>query len=381
MSDAGVPLQNSFVINFTIPGGTSTISGLQPVLPLGSLIYQGTTDNVLLSSSDVDTYTLAIDPNQTLAVVAKPVTSGMSVTITLISPSGNVIGTATSPTPGAPARLPGVQSSKGGTYTIEISGGPGEYTVTPTLNAYIDPAGYGGPPNTSIATATPIDPYANNFVGKDSRTAVIGALSGGSGGGGLVSTDRYTQGLYSVDASTGASTLIGGLSDFTSFSGMAVDPSSGTTYISDVLGSNWSLATIDRTTGQETILGPQYNESNGAYDTDVHALVISGGNLYGFSYSYGLVEFIKSGGSYNGTYSPVLPYDSMPEPIENAAIDPSSGTIYGIGEFTADIYTIDLSTATATLVGPVGDRFLRHHGPGVHGRQPLLARLPGTHDE
>ena len=39
MSFAGVPLQNSFVINFTIPGGTSTISGLQPVLPLGSLVY------------------------------------------------------------------------------------------------------------------------------------------------------------------------------------------------------------------------------------------------------------------------------------------------------------------------------------------------------
>ena len=40
LSDAGVPLQNNFVINFTMPVGTSTITGLQPVLPLGSLVYQ-----------------------------------------------------------------------------------------------------------------------------------------------------------------------------------------------------------------------------------------------------------------------------------------------------------------------------------------------------
>ena len=208
LSLAGVPLQNNFVINFSMPGGTSTVSGLQPVLPLGSLVYDTTIDNLLISSSDVDTYDLSIDPHQTLGVVVTPVTKTMSVTVTLLSPTGNVLGTATSPSPGAPAVLPAVQSSKGGTYKIEISGGPGEYKLVPTLNAYIDPAGYGGPPNTSIATATPIDPYANKFAGNDDRTAVLGSLSGGGGGGGnWYSTDRYSQGLYSVDKATGASTL------------------------------------------------------------------------------------------------------------------------------------------------------------------------------
>ena len=51
---------------------------------------------LLLTSTDVDTYDLTIDPQQTLAVVATPVTSGMTVTVTLISPTGKVIGTATS---------------------------------------------------------------------------------------------------------------------------------------------------------------------------------------------------------------------------------------------------------------------------------------------
>ena len=48
------------------------------------------------------------------------------------------------------------------------------------MNAYVDPADYGGTPNTSIATATPIDPYANKIAGNDDRTAVLGGLSGGA---------------------------------------------------------------------------------------------------------------------------------------------------------------------------------------------------------
>ena len=91
-----------------------------------------------------------------------------------------MIGTATSPSPGAPAVLPAVQSSKGGTTRSRSPAGRAN-TSLPTLNAYIDPAAYGGPPNSSIATATPIDPYANKFAGNDDRTAVLGTLTGGGG--------------------------------------------------------------------------------------------------------------------------------------------------------------------------------------------------------
>ena len=150
--------------------------------------------------------------------------------------------------------------------------------------------------------------------------------------------------------------MIGPLTDFTSFSGMAVDAKSGTTYISDVLDPStglWSFGTIDRSTGQETIIGPQYDPTFGEYDTDIHALVDVAGTVYGFSYTRGIGTMNTS----NGEFVPLLPFDSMPEPIENAAIDPSTGTVYGIGEFTADIYTINVSTATATLVGSSGTGF------------------------
>ena len=244
-----MPLQNSFVINFTIPGGTSTITGLQPVLPLGSLVYQETIDNLLLSSSDVDTYNLAIDPHQTLSVIVTPVDQehdghGHS---DFAQRNRDRHGDVTEPR--RSAVLPAVQSAKGGTYQIQVSGGPGEYKVEPVLNALVDPAAYGGPPNTSIATAQPIDPYANKIAGNDDRTAVLGGLSAPSGGGGLFSTDRFNQALYSVNSSTGAATLIGPLTDFTSFSGMAILPSGGPTYISDVFSPNTGRGRWPRSTG------------------------------------------------------------------------------------------------------------------------------------
>ena len=55
---------------------------------------------------------------------------------------------------------------------------PGEYKVTPTLNALIDPASYGGPPDDSIANAQPLDPYANTFITGANRTAVLGSIGG-----------------------------------------------------------------------------------------------------------------------------------------------------------------------------------------------------------
>src|SRR5208337_2622744 len=186
----------------TVLEATSTISGLQPVLPLGSLVYQSTVDNVLLSSTDIDTYNLAIDPQQTLAVIVTPLTSSLTATVDLYSPTGKLIGAATSPSPGAPAVLYGVQSSKGGTYQFTVSGGPGEYTIQPILNAYVDPATYGGAPNNSIATATPIDPYGNNFIGRDNRTAVLGSTGSPATFGDALVVEKND--VILIDHATGA---------------------------------------------------------------------------------------------------------------------------------------------------------------------------------
>ena len=44
----------------------------------------------------------------------------------------------------------------------------------------------------------------------------------------------------------------------------------------------------------------------------------------------------------------------MPDVIEDATVAPD-GTVYAIGQTTGDIYTIDVTTATATFVGNPGD--------------------------
>ena len=151
---------------------------MQPVQPQGSLVYETSINNALVSSSDIDIYNLAIDPNQTLGVVVSPSSSLLTLSVSLYSPSGTLLATATSPSPGAAAVLGGVQSSQGGTYQIQVSGGPGEYTIQPVLNASIDPEGYGGTPHDSIATAAAFDSYANNVAGQDNRTAALGTILG-----------------------------------------------------------------------------------------------------------------------------------------------------------------------------------------------------------
>jgi methionine-rich copper-binding protein CopC len=202
---AGNTLTSGLTTNFSVVVGTASISGLQPVQPLGSLVYNTSLDNVLVSSSDVDTYQLSIDPRQTLAVLVTPVTSSMTATITITAPD-NTVTTVTSPSPGAPALIPAIQSLNGGTYVIQVSGGPGEYTIVPTLNALVDPASFGGPPNNTIGTAQPLDAYANNFAGNDNRTAVLGQITGTSAtfGDALVVTTGFSGNVELINKGDGS---------------------------------------------------------------------------------------------------------------------------------------------------------------------------------
>src|SRR5262249_12837669 len=160
-------------------------------------------DDVVVSSTDTATYNLTIDPQQTLAVLITPVTSSMTATITLTAPDGTIT-TVTSPSPGAPALIPAVQSPDGGNYVIQISGGPSEYKLQVTLNALLDPAAYGGPPDGTIGTAQPLDAYTNKFAGNDTRTAVMGTVSHGEVVGEIFATPIDGSGdIVTLDPNTG----------------------------------------------------------------------------------------------------------------------------------------------------------------------------------
>jgi hypothetical protein len=201
---AGNTMTANFVVNFTMPVGTATLSGLKAVNPRGSLVYQATPDDVLVSSTDVATYDLTIDPQQTIALLVTPVTSGLTLTVTVTAPDGTMT-TATSPKAGAPALIPGIESTNGGKYVIQVSGGPGEYTLQTDLNALIDPAAHGGPPNGTIGTAQPLDAYANTFASGADRTAVLGSILGtpASFGDALVVETGFNGDVILVNQSDG----------------------------------------------------------------------------------------------------------------------------------------------------------------------------------
>ena len=72
---------------------------LSPVAPLGGLVYDASVSDSLSSSTAVNSYNLTISPHETLAVVVTPVTSTLSASVTLLSPTDQVVGTATSASP------------------------------------------------------------------------------------------------------------------------------------------------------------------------------------------------------------------------------------------------------------------------------------------
>ena len=155
---------------------------------------------------------------------------------------------------------------------------------------------------------------------------------------------------------------------------MAIDPSSGTTYISDVFDPNsglWSLATIDRSTGQETIIGPQFDPTFDEFDTDIHALVMSDGTLYGFSFTRGLGVMNTS----NGDFTPVLLFDSMPEVIENATIDPGRHGLRRRPVHWQHLHDRRLDGNRDLCRQPRRSSFFLRHRAGLFRRQPLRAGL------
>jgi subtilisin family serine protease len=140
--------------------------------PLGSLVYTGSTDGVILSTEDMDAYTLLIDPGQTITVVVEPV-DGLQPEVELYLLDGDdelLLASASADAGGQAAILqsvathgtlvvPGVGAPPK-TYLVRIrgvDGSTGFYDVRIALNAAMEEESYGGPANNSITTAQNLD--------------------------------------------------------------------------------------------------------------------------------------------------------------------------------------------------------------------------------
>ena len=116
----------------------------------------------------------------------------------------------------------------------------------------------------------------------------------------LYAVQEHTNQLVTIDTTTFQKTVIGPLDVAFNFGGMAYDQNSDTLYMIDGRGAE-SLHTIDRTTGAVTTIG-----AHGIED------------LFGLAY------------------------------------DPFHDVLYASGESPQGVYTLDVSTGQATLVGQPG---------------------------
>jgi DNA-binding beta-propeller fold protein YncE len=168
----------------------------------------------------------------------------------------------------------------------------------------------------------------------------------------LYGTTTRTDKLYSIDYLTGTATVIGNLGA-SLMHGLAYDPSTETLFGTFGEEAGDGLYSIDVATGTATLIGrvgffhPDHlNTVNGlAVDPVTHALygVVSGPEEDWSA----LIEIDKETGK--GT----LIGEETPH-FEGLAFDLRAKVLYGIDNWTGDLYTIDTGTGTASLIGNTG---------------------------
>ncbi|MDO9577986.1 MAG: carboxypeptidase regulatory-like domain-containing protein [Candidatus Cloacimonadales bacterium] len=154
---------------------------------------------------------------------------------------------------------------------------------------------------------------------------------------------QYGGGLYSIDITTGAMTYI---ATTISLSGIEYDDASGIMYGTD----GASLYTVNWTTGATTLIG-----SHGIGDTMIGIAGDGEGNMYGVSVSFSaisplyLINLSTGNAASLGSTGGQLLY------AQDIAFDKDAGTLYSAAYFgngtAPGLYTINTTTCAMTLIG------------------------------
>jgi hypothetical protein len=175
---------------------------LQPVNPLGSLVYQGATTGVLAPGGDTDTFSVNLNAGQTLTLDLVPGSSFQPI-VTVLDPNNHQIGTVTGSAAGAEALLQTLPIAKSGVYEIIVQGNNqtfGLYNLQLFLNAALENEEHGGSRNDSIATAQDLSASFLNLGNGVSRGAVLGSLPVGTSNGDVFFAERSGDVVH-VDSS------------------------------------------------------------------------------------------------------------------------------------------------------------------------------------
>jgi subtilisin family serine protease len=245
------PVQIPFVLNTT---GSVFPVPLNPLPPLGSLVYTGSTTGAIAAPGELDPYTLSVDAGQSITVTVSPPASGgafgdsggsaddgsglvstLQPTIELRDPSGNVIATAIAPVAGKPAVLQVGAAATTGTYTITVGAvaGADAYTMSVYLNAEVEAEAFGGASDNTRGTAQDLGPaFLPLAPGSDAdRAAVRGQLVNAPSS----ATNLITNGNFETGNFNGWTVSTQGLNGWQINNG-TVDPASPATPLPAISG-------------------------------------------------------------------------------------------------------------------------------------------------
>lgn len=133
---------------------------LVAVNPLGNRTYQGTITGLINNGTDVDDFTLTLDPDQTLSLTVTPVSS-LQPRVQVIGPGNTVLVDQTASAKSQSILVPPT-AIDGGNYTVRVSsagGSSGSFTLQALLNAATEAESIpGGNTNNTAATAESLAP-------------------------------------------------------------------------------------------------------------------------------------------------------------------------------------------------------------------------------
>ncbi|MAE61173.1 MAG: hypothetical protein CMJ49_07435, partial [Planctomycetaceae bacterium] len=187
----GVPANpgpENFTTNFFMDEpGIGATTPLASVPPAGSLIYDPPTPGIFHATGDVDSFTIDIDPGQTISVIFVPLDAGIHGSIELLASGGGSLGSATATAPGDEALIQTVPSAAGGTFQIDATSiaGAGDYEIEIILNAAVETEEVIGPEtsNDIIGDAQDIDSSSVSLPNGADRIAAIGSINNPGAGG------------------------------------------------------------------------------------------------------------------------------------------------------------------------------------------------------
>jgi len=159
----------------------------------------------------------------------------------------------------------------------------------------------------------------------------------------LYAVNDQTDTLVSIDTDTLGVTSIGSLGVTFSFGGLAFDPNTDTLFM---IGgrNNENLYTLDRTTGQASLIGGYAVSDLFGLAFDSTNNVLYGAQYQGGSTGTGLYSLNTTTG--NATNISTI----LPRNIDGLAYDSNRDVLVGMNASFGDLYSIDRSTGASTLL-------------------------------